>query len=139
MIALPSADRAPTPPHTPPSPHRGRRRGFSLIEVLVAVVLLAVAAMTVTGYVIKVRTLRTDSSQRSASLVAIQESVDSLRSRGYAGVTTGVQQWTRRVGKHQLTVSSTVTDERNTMKTIDVRVRSSSGKTLQRYITAVYK
>lgn len=112
---------------------------MSLVEVMVALTLLAIAAVSITRYVIGVSDVRATSSQRSAAMIAVQETVDSVRSRGFNGITVGAASWARTVGKVPLTVSANVVLSQPTMKTIDVSVKNGTGRQLQRYITSVYK
>lgn len=112
---------------------------MGLVEVMVALTLLAIAAVSITQYVLGVSKVRASSSNRSASLIAIQETMDSVRSLGFSNITTGARQWNTTVGRVPLTISTDVVQAQTTMKTVDVSVRSSTGKVLQRFITSVYK
>ena len=111
---------------------------MSLIEVMVAVVLIAVAAVCVASYALNVSRVRYVSKQKSISLIAAQEAIDSIRALGYDYTTTGWQQRVSTVGKIPLTVNTQVTQSGTRMKLVDVAVYNSNGTLLQRFITSVF-
>jgi len=118
--------------------HRAPRRGFSLIEVLVAMVLLIIAAVSVSSYTLNTSSSRLMARQKSLALVAIQETIDSVRTLGFDGATVGTFNRSRTVGELPLTVQVTVATSQATSKVIDVAVTNADGTLLQRFITSLY-
>lgn len=114
------------------------RRGFSLLEVMVAMILLIVAAMAISSYTLTVGKTRALSRQQAYSLIAAQEAIDSVRMLGFDNATTGVTSRVSTVGNIPLTVQTTVVQTQTTMKVVDISVANSKGKLLQRFITSMY-
>jgi len=119
-------------PASPPS-RRGRRRsGFSLVEVLVAMILLITAAIGMTSYMLTASTTRRLAQQRSYALIAAQEVMDSIRTLGFRNATTGTFSRNRTVGGVPLTVAVTVqTTATPTLEGVAVTVSNSRGTKLQ--------
>ena len=121
----------------PSAPTRARA-GFSLLEVLVAMILIIIAAVSVGSYTLSVTSTRLISRQKEFAMVAVQETMDSVRALGYAGATVGTFQRNRTIGDTPLTVQATVAQSQPTSKVVDIAVTNSGGTLLQRFITSLY-
>ena len=133
--------RAPEPPSPAlPLPVTGRRRtGFSLVEVLVAMILLITAAVGVTSYTVTASTARQLAQQRSYALIAAQEVMDSIRALGFKRTTTGTFSRNRTVAGVPLTVDVTVQlTATPTLEGVAVTVSNSRGTRLQQFFTTLY-
>jgi len=122
---------------------RHRRAGFSLVEVLVAMVLLIVAAVWMTSYTLATTASRRIAQQRSYALVAAREVVDSIRRLGFTGATntaTPLQLQTRTVGGVPLTVrvQVEVASDNAALKAVAVTVSNNRGTELQQLLTTLY-
>lgn len=82
-----SASRAPGTPGRPglSCPPDSGPRGFTLVEVIVALVILELGLLGVAGLAIRAFDLLGESSLRSRATLALEESVDSLASTGFGG------------------------------------------------------
>ena len=131
--------------HGPPASSRRHRsartprRGYSLIEIMVAMLLVALIATSLAaynGYTARARQL---SEQRGIALIAAQEAIDFVRSEAFDSIATGTRNVVSTVGKIQLTVITTIQLATYNMKLVNVSVKNSQGKTLQTFVTAVFK
>ena len=123
---------------SPAPPATRRRSGFSLLEVLVAMILIIIAAVSVASYTLTVTSTRVISRQKELAMVAVQETMDSVRALGYGGATVGTFQRNRTVGDVALNVQATVAQSQPTSKVVDIAVTNSGGTLLQRFITSLY-
>ena len=115
------------------------RRGFTLVEILVATILLTIAATALagyTGYIAKVRLLN---KRQSIALVAAQEAIENVRSHRFPDVPLGQTQETTVIGKTSLIVITNVTAVGTNMKTVEVSVRTTGNGQLQFLRTIVFK
>lgn len=115
------------------------RRGFSLVEILVAIVLLGMMATglaTFTGYVGKSRVL---GRQRSLALVVAQEAIEDARSRSFATTTDGTTTQTRTVARFPMSVTTTIAANGPSMKVVKVSVKNAGNHELQSFSTTVFK
>ena len=93
---------------------RSRRAGFSLVEVVIAIVILAFGVLGLAGttmFVVRQVTLADVNTKRSA---ALQTVVERIRSTNFNSVGTG----TETIGSYA--VAWSVTDSTGTMKTVRV-------------------
>jgi prepilin-type N-terminal cleavage/methylation domain-containing protein len=121
------------------SPARKPPRGYSLIEIMVAMLLVALIATSLAafnGYTARARQL---SQQRAVALVAAQEAIDIIRSAPFDSVTAGTFTVVSTVGKIPLTLVTTIQVARYNLKLVNVAVKNTQGKTLQNFVTAVFK
>jgi prepilin-type N-terminal cleavage/methylation domain-containing protein len=116
-----------------------KRRGFSLVEVLVAVMILGMMATgmaTFTGYVGKSRIL---GRQRSLALVVAQEAIETARSRPFAQTIEGTTVENVTVARFPLVVTTIVEAHGPNMRTVKVAVRNSGSSQLQGFTTTVFR
>jgi prepilin-type N-terminal cleavage/methylation domain-containing protein len=115
------------------------RRGFTLVEIMVAVMLLGVMATSLagfTGYVGKSRVL---GKQRSMALVVGQEALEDARSRSFASTVVGTVSVGKTIGRFPLTVTTTIAANGTSMKLIEVSVRNAGSTELQHFTTTIFK
>jgi len=116
-----------------------RRAGFSLIEIMVAMLLLALTVTGLTAYTGYVADARLASKYRALALIAAQEAIDVVRSTPFDNVSAGTQSVVSTVGNIPLTVKTEVTLTRPTLKLVAITVTSASGAQLQYFVTAVFR
>jgi prepilin-type N-terminal cleavage/methylation domain-containing protein len=115
------------------------RRGFTLVEILVAIILLGLMATslaTFTGYVGKTRVL---GRQRSLALVVAQEAIEDARSRSFATTTDGTTTQTKTVARFPMTVTTTIAANGPNMKVVSVSVKNAGNNVLQKFTTTVFR
>ena len=118
---------------------RSSRRGFTLIEVMVAVILLGMMATGLagfTGYVGKSRIL---GKQRSFALVIGQEAIEDARSRSFATTTDGTVTTSKSMDHFPMTVTTTIAANGLNMKVVQVSVKNAGNNELQRFSTTVFR
>lgn len=101
-------------------------------------ILLAIAAVSVATYTATVASARLLARQKAYAMVAVRETLDSVRTLGFQQADVGVRQATRTVGGLPLTVRATVALSQPTSKVVDVSVVNDRGILLQRFITTLY-
>lgn len=116
-----------------------RRHGFTLVEILVATILISIAAVALASYTGHVAKARMTSQRQSLALVAAQEAIEDVRRRPYAEVAPGATSVTTVVGKTSLKIITTVTAVGTKMKTVEVSVRTSANGQLQFLRTTIFK
>jgi prepilin-type N-terminal cleavage/methylation domain-containing protein len=86
----------------------GARQGFGLIEVIVAMIILAVGVLSMgasTGYILsQIRA----SELRTARMVAVQDVVEQLRGTGWEDLTTRCAGHTFEAGSYEVTCHTEV-------------------------------
>ena len=115
------------------------RRGFTLVEIMVAVILLGIMATGLagfTGYVGKSRVL---GKQRSFALVVAQEAIEDARSRPFASTVVGTTTTTKSVGRFPLTVTTIIVDNGPNMRVVQVKVMNAGMNELERFTTTVFR
>ena len=116
-----------------------KRRGFTLVEVLVAVMLLGMMATglaSFTGYVGKTRLI---GKQRSLALVVAQEAIEDARSNSFANTVPGTTTTSTTIGRFPMTVTTTIATNGPAMKVVQVSVKNTRNTELQRFTTTVFK
>jgi prepilin-type N-terminal cleavage/methylation domain-containing protein len=116
-----------------------KRRGFTLVEVLVAVMLLGMMATglaSFTGYVGKTRLI---GKQRSLALVVAQEAIEDARSHSFANTVPGTTTTSTTIGRFPMTVTTTIAINGPAMKVVQVSVKNTRNTELQRFTTTVFK
>jgi prepilin-type N-terminal cleavage/methylation domain-containing protein len=116
-----------------------KSRGFTLVEILVAIVLIgmmATALATFTGYVGKTRVL---GRQRSLALVVAQEAIEDARSRSFANTTDGTTTTSRTVARFPMTVTTSIASSGASMKVVQVSVKNAGYTELQKFTTTVFR
>ena len=114
------------------------RPGFSLVEVLIAMILLIIAAVSISSYMLTTASARLTARQKAYAMVLVQETIDSIRTLGFDNAQLASRQSVRTVGELALTVRTTVVSSQPTSKVVDVSVTTSQNRLLQRFITSLY-
>lgn len=84
-----TADSVPVDPTGDPEPNTGDRRGFTIVEVVIALIVLTVGVLGLAGttaYIVRQVTLADVMTKRAA---AFQTTIDHLQALPYANVTSG--------------------------------------------------
>lgn len=112
-------------------------RGFGLVEALVAVTVLVIGLLAVSGVTLttaaqaRIADLRTDQS------VAAQMAFERVRARGFENATSGVD--TVVTGGREFFVTTVVTDINKRTRTVSATVAAASGGLTERtYTTALH-
>ena len=97
--------------------------GFTLVEVMVALVILAVGALTLTQLSLSVAVLMQQSSAKTELIALAENRLESVQARGYDALTSGVEADTVRVRGRQFVRRVTITapNARTRQITIDLR------------------
>lgn len=111
--------------------------GFTLVEVMVALIILAVGALAVTQLSLSVAVLMQQSSAKTELIAAADNRLEAVQARPYAQITPGVEldtvavRGTRYVRRITITAPST----RTRQIAIDMRTPTAGGL---RYSTLTY-
>ncbi len=118
---------------------RRGRRGLTLVEVLVSMTLLTIAALALVSFTaVSARTMQRARMISRASILA-REEIDSLRSLPIGSLTTATRTSTRAAGSLQLVVTTAVTDSLPNLKQVEVSVVDPRNYLeAQRFRTAIY-
>lgn len=103
------------------------RRGFSLVEVMIAIVILAVGILALAGTAGAVTKMIARGGRMGGSSVAAEDALESLRAgicRTFPGKTTGSQSGTGTNGKYTLSWTTTANDW---LRTISLSVSYPNG------------
>lgn len=107
------------------TPGGNRPPGFSLVEVLVAVLVLSVGLLGVAGLTLNVARESRRSAQETGRTLAAQRALDSLRRAGFGAAEDGGS--TVRLDGREWRVTWEVTREAAGLKRVDVRVAAGPG------------
>ena len=114
------------------------RRGFSLVEIVVAIVMLSFMATGLTSYNIYVARSRIVAKQRALGLIAAQEAIDVVRSQPFDSIAVGTVNVVSTLGRIPLTVITNIELTQPNLKLVKVVVKNPQGKVVQNFITAVF-
>ena len=119
-----------------------REGGFTLAEVVVAIGLMSVVVVGLSGFgLISSRSL-IRSKELSVATITAHETLDSLRSLPYASINAGSSSGSHTTGKFVFTVNTTVTVDTlpgiHLLKHLVVSVVNTRGRTVQRMESAVF-
>jgi prepilin-type N-terminal cleavage/methylation domain-containing protein len=122
------------------SKRKGRGRGgFSLVEIMVAMLLLAITVTSLTAYTGFVANARLAAKARSLGSIAAQEAIDAVRSQSFDSIAVGTTYVESTVGRLPLTVTTAITLAKPAMKLVTVTVSITGGQEVQSFITAIFK
>ena len=120
------------------SPARPGRGGFTLVEVLIAVVILSLGLLALMAFSTYTAREYTRSSKISMATTLAREEIDSLRALPYADLELGDDTYTATAGSLQLWVTRVVEKPKTNLKKITVAVVDEQSDEVQRYVTYVY-
>lgn len=112
--------------------------GLGLIEVLIAMILLAVGMMAIAGISLQVAAQNTESTWQTDQALAAQLVMERLHRSGYASATTGTD--TVSIGNRQYVVNRIVTSPAPRVKNVQLTVVSPLGRTANRvFVSRMYE
>lgn len=114
------------------------RAGYSLVEVMVAIVLLAITVSSLAGWMLAASGNRRKQDYRAVARIAGQERLDSVRTRPFSSLMDGTTTTTATVGRLPLKITTAIEPSSATLKIVRVTVRTENGGFLQEFVTAVY-
>ena len=124
-------------PHRP-APATHPRAGYSLVEAMVAIVLLAITVASLAGWMLAASGNRRKQDYRAMARIAGQERIDSVRTLAFGSLSNGTTTSTATVGRLPLRITTVVEPSGTTLKIVRVTVRADNGDFLQEFVTAVY-
>lgn len=113
--------------------------GFGLVEVLVAVTILAVGLLAVAGLTWAVATQTREATVRTGQTLAAQQVVDAMVARGYEALATGSSDTTLVVGERSYTVAREVTQAGPDLKQVVATVSGAEGIAPRVFTTRVHR
>jgi prepilin-type N-terminal cleavage/methylation domain-containing protein len=123
----------------PRRPRPASRGGFTLVEIVVAMLLVTIMATSLATYTGYLARQRMEAKQQAVAFVAAQEAIDVVRSKAFSTIPTGTSTTTSTIGRVPLTVTTLVELSTTRMKLITITVQNAQGKRLQYFITTVFK
>lgn len=115
----------------------GQSRGFSLVEVIVALVILSIGLLGVGGLIGTVATQTRTSAWRSDQSLVAQEVIARTRQADYADVSSMVD--TLSMGGLDWQVTVTVTEVRSRLKEVDVEVEGRGSVDARTFTSRVHR
>lgn len=113
------------------------QRGFGLVEALVAVTILVIGLLAVSGLTLTTAAQARIADLRTDQAVAAQMAFERLRSEGFANAASGVD--TVVTGGREFFVTTVVTDINKRTKAVSATVAAASaGLTERTYTTALH-
>lgn len=109
--------------------------GFGLVEVMIAVTILVIGLLAVSGLTLATAAQVRVADLRSDQMVAGQAAIESLRRQGFGDVTSGVD--TIDSGGRRLVVTTTVVRPSMRTKNVTVAVAPVSGAPTERSFSTV--
>ena len=101
--------------------------GFGLIEVLVALTILAVGLLAVAGLTWSVARQTREAAIRTERTLAARQVLEAMADRGFAALTPGTSDTTLVVGKRSYTVRRAVSQEGTELKRLSATVPATAG------------
>jgi type IV pilus assembly protein PilV len=101
--------------------------GFTLIEVLIAMVLLSIALLGMAGLITGIMTGNAHSNRLTTGTTLAQEKMEDIRRAGYAGVSAGTESSLTGYPLFQRTTGVAANSPAAGMKTVTVTVSWDSG------------
>lgn len=113
----------------------GDEHGFGLIEALIAVTLLVIGLLAVSGLTLATAAQARIADLRSDQMITGQSAIETMRENGFASATSGVDTVT--TGGREFYVTRTVTDINTRTKLISVSIAPASGGLTTRNFSTV--
>jgi Tfp pilus assembly protein PilV len=113
----------------------GDEHGFGLIEALIAVTLLVIGLLAVSGLTLATAAQARIADLRSDQMITGQSAIETMRQNGFAAATSGVD--TVSTGGREFYVTRTVTDVNTRTKLISVSIAPASGGLTTRNFSTV--
>ena len=110
-------------------------RGFGIVEALMAVTILVIGLLAVSGLTLATAAQARIADLRSDQMTAGQTAIEALRRGGFDDATTGVDTVTS--GGREFYVTRTVTSVNARIKTVNVLVTPASGGLTSRNFSTV--
>lgn len=115
-----------------------KRNGFSLVEVVVATVLLAVSALGLAAYSGTTLQHIFLSNQLSVATVVAREQADSLRALPFDSVAVGQSGFSGKYDRFNFSITRTVEQPSSRLKTVRIRVFDPSGRIVEDFRVGLY-
>lgn len=122
---------------TGPAP-RGEA-GFGLVEVLVALSILAFGLLAVAGLTWGVASQTREAAVRTSQTLAAQQVVDAMVARGYDALSPGTSDTTVVVGDRSYTVTREVAQAGQDLRRLTVTVAGTEGIGPRAFTTGVHR
>ncbi len=116
----------------------GREAGFGLVEVLIAVVILAFGLLAITGVSLSTARQTRGAAYDTDQAMVAQQLMDGM-AQDYSAVPTGSSDTTITVAGRSYTVSRTVTQTSGKLKSVQLVVTGGTGVTPDTFITRLHK
>ena len=113
----------------------GDERGFGLVEALIAITLLVIGLLAVSGLTLATAAQARIADLRSDQMVTGQAALETVRRGGFAAATSGIDTVT--TGGRTFYVTRTVTDINTRTKLIGVSIAPASGGLTTRNFSTV--
>jgi uncharacterized protein (TIGR02598 family) len=111
-------------------------RGFGLVEILMAMVILSVGLLALTSISASVASQTRISAERTAQAMAAQQVLEDYTRRGYANAASGVD--TVYLSGQSYIVTSTVTDVGARVRQVQAVVSGRGSSAARTYVTRIY-
>lgn len=118
-----------------PGARVGDEAGFGLVEVLVALTILAVGLLAVAGLTWSVARQTRQAAIRTEQTLAAQQVLEAMTARGYAGLAVGTSDTSLLVGEHEYAVTRRVTAEGARLKRLAATVAGRDGVSERTFAT----
>jgi prepilin-type N-terminal cleavage/methylation domain-containing protein len=116
-------------------------RGFTLVEIVVAIAILSIAVVGLAGFALISSRALYRSKELSVGTIVAHEALDSLRSQPYAALPAGTATRTLTSGAFSFFVTTTITQDPRPLvrlKQVLVSVVGRTGREVQRLQSSVY-
>ncbi len=118
---------------------RRGRAGFTIIEVVVAIVLLSISVMSLSSFTFYTARQVHRSKMLSLATIVAREAVDEARALDFADLNVGSSVDSVSIGKAVFFATTVVSSVETNLKFVIVSVTEPSGKELQRFETHIHK
>lgn len=112
-------------------------RGFGLVEILIAMLVLSVGLLALTTITAGVASQTRISAERTSQAMAAQQVLEDYARRGYAAAASGVD--TVNLAGQQYIVTTTVTDVGTRVRQVSALVTGRGPSVARTYTTRIYE